>query len=204
MANVTKNRLTALGIVLLLLIVIVGFRSYQQHQAGTVVINYTVSKLETNAITFNGKVYTPQSESSTALTYRLHRGSYKLDVNVPGYKLFSTPFAVQTGSELSINAALKFKIDPTIISLQQVNGLDQPSLTLVNVQYFEGQTWAVLNIQTNGSDPAVVVAEYQPERGTWQPELGPGTYFRPVDERSLPAAIQDYLQTNNYINQGGE
>lgn len=201
-SNAVRNRVTALVIVVVL--VIVGVIIWRHPSAkATVHVSYNLSSLPAGDVHINSAVIKPSAQSQQTLTYRVAPGAYTVEVKVPGCKTLTARFDIAKNEEVLVNASLALNSDPTIHNLGQVIGLVGANLNLSGVRYYYSQTWAVMTVRSPGGDKAAVVAAYSPPDAAWYVRLGPGTSFTTSDISGLPSMVQTALRSGGYVSGEG-
>ncbi len=185
-------------------------------QSADVVLNFG-NQIDTQNVTvlFNNKTYPPQQVTNQEWTFGLNPGTYTLTASDTGYKQFSTSFTAVSGQQTLINVSLQPLSAPSpIADISQVSMgsggsgslADQisPASTITQAQYFYGNTWAVLTINThNGIGIAYVIAQYDLTKGRWVIAYGPDDDFEESALQQLPSDVQSYVNANFYVEQGG-
>lgn len=112
----------------------------------------------------------------------------------PGYSEFSTSVE-NTGRQTTIYAKLSPLSDSTMRSFANIKdiGLSPNQFQLGDVEYFHENTWALINISSNITDPAIAIARYNATANIWEIILGPGTGFDYNDTLLVPDAVKRRL-----------
>jgi hypothetical protein len=201
--NNKKIRLLIVCLIALVILLIAGsIHSYQNRQVGTIVINYNLSSMSGVRATFNGYTATPVSTTASTQRYTLRHGNYVVRITLAGYKDFSTTLSLRTGETLTVDPSLSLSSNPVLSSASQIVGLNIPASQISTETYFYARTWVAVTLTLPGTDPAVAVAQYVPASQTWQLQLGPGTDFSQTSINSLPQMVQEFLQSNLYVESG--
>ncbi len=182
-----KSQIILISIVLVLVAAGSGAYWWFASQVGTVGVNVSSSPKDLS-IRFNGERVATTSKSGTLRTYRLHKDDYLLKVTAAGYKDFSIRIPVETGDNYRVAVNLELLHDSTITSPSQVEGLGS-GVNISNITYYQGQTWAVITLSLNNSDPAYAAIQYDPSTAVWHMRAGPGTYFSPARIADLPQDV---------------
>lgn len=198
-----KKILILVTVVVLALIIVTGGLDYNDKQRGYVNLNLELpTQLDVFGVslTINGKSYYVTGIQDS---YTLHDGSYTLDIKKAGYNEFTTTIDIKTGSNFLINVPFQLSSTPPKISAPTLSslGVKQAGVQITGINYFNNSSWAVLNLSLDGSDGAVLVAQYDAATESWISALGPGTSFLPSAVQVLPSSVQQYLQNNNYVSE---
>jgi len=190
-----------IALVLVVLVAIVAISLSGSSKASTrVIIDYGDSALsEGSQVQFNSKTVSPKGG-----VYQVAPGDKKLTITKTGYKDFSVSFAIKAGQTIVINA----RLTPSPSQSAAIKNPSEielfPGITnveLLNVQYFEDNTWAIATINSSYGPNQIVVLQYAPIVHTWTTVLGPGDAFLEGTVNKLPKSIQDAL-VNNTVTDG--
>lgn len=197
-----RNLLRVLLILILLLLAVITLNLYNNYEHGTVLINLQLPNTQNISATLNGKPFVIKGLNAE---YRLHRGTQDLVISKTGYKTTSTKFNVTPGtSAVTIKPVGVTPRDTTIATSQLAASLAAviPSSFFVQQsQFFYSNTWAVVTIDNQQQDTAILVANYVGGSIGWKIVLGPGTLFSQSDMTKVPPDVATYMSEQNYIDE---
>jgi hypothetical protein len=198
------NRRMLVGVVAAVLVVFAGvWLTTHRHSTpsqGTMTVQYTPADVSGVSITIGG---TQQKTKASPAEYRLTPGSYTLKITAPGYHDFTATVPITLSQTTLVNAQLTPREQASITSPSQLAlPAEVGAVTILNVQYFYNNSWAVVRLNTTYDTDAVLVMQRDQGTSTWKIVVGPALGIDPNTDSSLPTLIQQYLSNNGYIVDG--
>jgi len=138
--------------------------------------------------------------------YVLAAGKKQLVVTKPGYAEFSTTFTLKKGQAVIINIFMKPDTQqaPATATKNLTDALTHslaPGFLIQQSVYFYDNTWAVVQV-SNGSNTAILVAQYNLSGKSWEIVLGPGTFFDSTSLKRVPADVASYMYAQHFATHG--
>lgn len=199
---INKPLLIATIAVIIVLVLSVGFtlRRHRPPSRGTVTIQYTPADASNVSISISNR---QQKTGASPVKYTLAPGSYSLKITAPGYRDFTATVPVTYNQTTLVNAQLQQTKQATITSPSQLSlPANVGTVTILAVQYYYNNSWAVARINTTYDSDAALVVQYDQASGTWKTVIGPALGLDPTASGALPVLIQQYLNDNGYIVHG--
>ena len=136
-------------------------------------------------------------------TLTLKAGQHALTVTKPGYQTFSTPFTISRGEEVTVNASLSRTPPPDLQNLNDISDkIPANKWKLTAIRYFGTKDWALASAQLADGTPASFILHYDDSASAWRNKFGPFTILYEDDVVDFPGDLQQYLRSNNYVNEG--